>query len=828
MQRVRDQCLSRLLRTWPSSSLCPTCTHVTTQQQLPPSLRVASWRHQQQVRLNITVASHKQQTSQRVLKKAEAEAEKQSTAHEAPKVHSSIRTREDLITRGRSGSRHVFRPILSEASLNNADPTLLARFDELQRLLQKPKDPEAIWQCYGMLRKSEVALSAMSPDLYRLIILHFKAAGNAAAKASRAHVLSGPAAQKKQVGHKTWAARLTTVLVDKREHCQDRSFTRWETSDLMSALNRGERYGEALQELDRCLASGETMDPILLNHAVRAWGGLGRLDKAMELIRDKRYQKVAKASEYTLGYMLQQFLLKGQREKALDLWVEIRTLPMEDPKTAEGILRACATAKDADFAQMVYGELTEMGVEATVDALDIMAGMAISKASSGVDRAQILQTIFNRLSSQGSQVFQASTLESILVNFCKKGDMEGAMLVVHLMDHYGIPTSNLRYHNALIRGFSEAGDRNGAIRWFNYMRREGCAPDLTSYRILITSFVQHRRPREAEALFRQMIVDRLQPDRMLCNQLLLAYEHAKMTRRCLHLYQAMFRDHLGLDHESYSCMFNAMFHQQKAVQEGGEGFGTSMNNRRFLSLISEPIAKSQRTSPADSGTVAQDEAEGSQAIYPVKRQQYQFPNAQSHTTDLNPRSVFRDMIIVGILPTRTLYGNILRTFLSHDDPTGAYVALRVMTDFHLLKPTPKISAIVLSLVYAEVERRGPSGANAVTRGELAKLGAMMGRTRGLIDMLEKLVRKEKWQMPTESSPPPGEVDEVSKAVEEMGGDLVDLFQRGAHSGSAQKRIQDQEMQLDLVDFEQWFESYLPRAKRPSVAGSIDDDDAELD
>ncbi|KAG0260158.1 hypothetical protein DFQ27_003680 [Actinomortierella ambigua] len=800
--------------------------------------------------------------SWRALRKAKAEkkmaeqgAQGAQAVQEETKVHPSIRAREDLITRGNRGSGRLFRPRFSKDSLEATNPALRTQFRELQRLLQKSKDPEAIWQYYEKLRQSDEALSCMSPDLYRLIILHFKTVGNAAAKASRARTLSSSVAQKTKVDQKTWAARITTVLVDKREHSQDREFTRWEISDMMSALNRGERYEETLQELSRCLASGVSMDPILLNHAVRAWGGLGRLDKALELIQDKKYQDVAKASEYTLGYLLQQFLLNGQREKALDLWVAIRTLPMEDPKTAEGILRTCATTKEVDFAQMVYEELSKMGVETTVDALDIMAGMAISKASSGADRAQILQTIFSRMSGQDKQVFRSSTLESILVNFCKKGDMEGAMLVVHLMDHYGLPTTNLHYHNALLRGFSQAGDRDGAIQWLNYMRREGCAPDLTSYHILIMTFVRHRRPREAEALFRQMLMDRLQPDRVLCNQMLLAYEHAKMTKRCLHLYQAMFRDHLGLDHESYSCLFNAMFHQHKSVQEGGEGFGTSMDNRRFLALVTEPIAKPRRLSLADSGAVAQDGAKEAQAIYPVKRQEYLYPNSKSHTTDLNPRSIFRDMIIVGVLPTLTLYGNILRTFLSQDDAAGAYVALRAMTDFHMLKPTPKISAIVLSWIYAELERRGPSGANAVTKGELTKLGLMMGRTRGLIDMLEKMVNTEKQQMPEEAnrriqdslsttqtsfgreqgkgknnqaSPPAVDMDEVNRAVQEMGGDIVDLFQRGAHSGSAQQRIQDQEMPVDLIDFERWFESYLPRIKRPSIAGPIDDEDADLD
>ncbi|KAG0236115.1 hypothetical protein BGW42_003999 [Actinomortierella wolfii] len=726
--------------------------------------------------------------------------------------------------------------------MDDADKALRAKFEELQRLLQKPKDPEAIWQCYDDIRKNKDALGLMSPDLYRLLVLHFKTAGTTAATAARSQSISASNARKLKISQKTWAARVTTVLVDKREHCKDNEFTKWETSDMVAALNRGERYEEALQELGRCLAAGEAMDPILLNHAVRAWGGLKRLDKAIELIQDKKYEHVAKASEYTLGYMLQQFLLHDQRERALDMWTAIRMLPMENPKTAEGILRVCATKKDVQFAQMVYEELPKMGIEATVDSLDIMAGMAVSKVNSNADRAQILQSIYSRMMDSDKPVFRPSILESILVNFCKKGDMEGAMLAVHLMDHYGIPTS-LRYHNALLRGFGAAGDLSGATHWFNYMRREGCAPDLTSYRTLVTAFVKHRRPREAEALFRQMLVDRLQPDLMLCNQLLRAYEHAKMTRRCLQLYLTMFRDRLGLNHETFSCLFNAVFHQEKAVMEGGEGHGTSMGNRRFLDLISEPIAKNRNKRQV--GDEEQQKKDEACTVHPPERQLYQYPNAISHTTDLTPRSLFRDMIIVGILPTTTLYGNILRAFLVKGDDAGAYVALRVMADYHLLKPTPKISAIVLSWVYAEIERRGPSEANTVTKGELAKLSHMMGRTRGLIDMLERMIRADKQQphqladasirqdiLPTptnqETHIQEGEVDAVAKAFQEMGGDLVDLFQRGVYSGSSQKTFPDQAMQVDLNDFERWFESYLPRVRRQTLAGSIDEEDPELD
>lgn len=676
-------------------------------------------------------------------------------------------------------------------------------------------------------------MDLLSSEVFRLLIIHFKDSSSAYKTFN----------WDKRAWEQKWASRIVTVLVDKRK-CRPKP-SRWDSSDLMSALNRLQRFEESLQEMNRLLSGGQGIDPILLSHTVRAWGGLGRLDKALESIEDAKARFNIKPSEFTLGYLIQQFLLVGNKPSALALWRELRESPMEDIQTANGLLRACIKVQDSNFAQAIYESLGQSGIEGTVDTLNMMLQLAVADLRFTEDRAQFLETINNKIAASDRPVFDKSMLDSILVGFSKKGDIEGAILVNQLMRKYGFSPST-QEHNVILHGYVRLDKMDKAINWFQQMRREGILPDRTSYLLLIEAFTQKRMPREAEALFRQLILDGIEPDLAVCNSLLLAYEQGRMNRRCLQLYKNMFQDRVGLDGFSFSCMFNAVFHNDKAIKEGGEGLhgqGSFLDNPGFIRQIGEPIGiptdySEQRfiTLDNDSSNILTktDTQQNLQSHPSVNRQKFQFDQVESRTVSLEPRTLFRDMVIVGIQPSRSLYGNILRAFLSQNDFAGAAVALRTLLDYYMLKPTPKMNAIVVNWVCQELERRDPGNReSAGTLAELSKLISGLGRTRGLVDILEKVAKDEAVQSLT--APDHHEVDRKDRrgsrnrvglpennkdvlqvAKMEMGGDIVDLFERGVPSGSSWSRTRNDRVQLDLQDFEYWFKTYSSRRTRPEA------------
>ncbi|KAG0344318.1 hypothetical protein BG004_004562 [Podila humilis] len=855
----------------------------------------------------------------------------------------------------------------------------------------------------------------------------------------------------------------------------DSNLSRWDSSDLMSALNKLGRFDESLKEMDRILQTTQGIDPILLNHAVRAWGGLGRLDKAMEAIQEAQKRFEIRPSEFTLGYLIQQFLLQsvirrgtrrpvqigglgglgGQggaeaeagaggggggggagggsdvgdkyRAMAMALWQELQpttstqnttntTNPMEDIQTANGILRTCLKIHDSQFAQIVYNALPTLQIEPNLETLDIMLRLAVKDLQCSPERyqqqqqqqqleeeeiivdderQQFLGTIDDKVSRRDRPIMDNKRmLDSILSGFSQKGDMEGAMMVHQLMIKHGFPTK-VHERNVILKGLLRQNQGDRALDWFQRMRRDGIRPDRTSYLYLLRYFTQNRMPRETEAVFRQLVQDgssgsssssggggggggvgiplqqqedQHQPDLAICNQLLLAYEQARMNRRCLQLYKTMLQDpNIGLDRFSFSCMFNAVFHNNKAIQEGGEGRhgqGAMLGDPRFLAKIGEPIGNSSSAvkvpkkdnrcvtimEQRDSDIITVDNGSrtilsGSTSTPPSPpaighhhhnhhlhhhHQKFQFGHITSTTGDaLEARSLFRDMVIAGIRPSQSLYANILRAFLCQQDFAGAAVALRTLLDYYVMKPTPKMNAIVITFVCEELEQQQQqqlqqlqqlqqqeqhqrerqrqyqideeerevaagdaevvatmaglemrdreitvttttTTTTTATLAELSKLVHSLGRTRGLIDILERVAKQQQQQQQQQqqdneiNNGDDGQLptsdrrmvndghyhphrrygrekgladDAFALAKHEMGGDFVDLFARGMPSGSfwtksgaseggkeeeeeeaeEEEGVEDAPVHLDLKDFERWFKTYSNRrSKLPST------------
>ncbi|KAK3847782.1 MAG: hypothetical protein J3R72DRAFT_430782 [Linnemannia gamsii] len=731
----------------------------------------------------------------------------------------------------------------------------LDRFMKLYLALHE-ENQESIWAAYEAIRGVPQDLEYLSPEVWRLLVVHFK---EAITPSSVATTSIGPASRQtntissRLAIEQRWAARIVTVLEDKRPLVQH--FLRWDSSDLMSALNRLQRYEETLQELNRALASKVRIDPILLNHAVRAWGGLKKLDRAVETIRDSVSRFQVKPSEYTLGYLIQQYLLQNRMQEAKSFWRELtHDGTLEEIGTVNGILRACVAVRESYFAQEVYDSMPGLGIEANIESLNLMLSLAVAEIAYPEERDQFLEAINDKISRSDRAIYNKSMLDSILYNFSKKGDAEGAMLVHRLMHKHGFQPGVMEY-NEILHCYTRQQEVDKAIEWFCQMRTIGVRPDRLSYLLLMRSYTQQRMPRETEALFRQLIQDGISPDLAICNILLLSYEQARMNRRALQLYKTMFQDRtIGLDRFSFSCAFNAIFHNDKAVLEGGEGregrgAALDSSDNGFLRKISVPIGRPPSGFSEQHSITLENESsqiietrdtplvpppQGS--LYPPRLPQpFLFEDATSTTTEsLDARSLFRDMIIVGVRPTRSLFSNILRAFLSQSDYVGAGVALRTLVDHYALKPTPKMTAIVVAWVLQELERRGPAIKD--DRSELSKLTIQMRRTRGLIEILETLAATDPridadGDSSTATSPATSadttiqfarrstkgshkeilKLDQFEVAKMEMGGDLVDLFSKSSLAGSVWSSSGDDSVYIDLHDFERWYRAYANRS-----------------
>ncbi|KAF9115669.1 hypothetical protein BGX27_006913 [Mortierella sp. AM989] len=698
------------------------------------------------------------------------------------------------------------------------------RIKNLTRLhgaLQNTEDPDEMWEAYEEIRKARKDLQVLTPEVLRLLVIHFKEAASLTTK-------SGSAQWDRVSPGDKWHARIVAVLDDKRSLTGD--FSRWDYSDLMSSLNRLGRHGESLEEFER-IKFNTRVDPILLNHAVRAWGGLGQLDKAVETIQDVEARFDAKASEYTLGYLIQQYIWAGEKPKAIALWKKLtEDDSLESIDVVNGILKACVGVQESSFAQDVYDALPGLRIESNVESLNLMLSLAVAEIQYSEERSQFLRNIHEKITASDRLVFDRNVLSSILTNFSKKGDAEGAILVHELMGKHGF-RPDIEEHNDILHCYARLGETEKAIEWFHQMRRAGNRPNRSSYMLLMHSFTRQRMPRETEALFRQLICDGIKPDLTVCNHLLLAYEQARMNRRCLLLYKNMFNDRsIGLDQLSFSCIFNAVFHSDKALMEGGEGRVPAFRiDRGFLKKIEEPIPYLSDSTERKDITMDNEE----RCITPSSQTQheYQFDDATSTTESLNPRTLFRDMIIVGIRPSRSLYSNILRAFLAQSDFAGATVALRALVDYFVLRPTPKMNAIIVTWVCQELQKRGVENNSPLSKGEISKVISMMERTRGLIEMLERVVNGEQQgsksmtenMRRTFSLTEPLDLtateaqDNLQLAKMEMGGDLVDLYSRSSLAGSSWSTTEDSPTMVDLKDFERWYKAY---ANRKTVVQAI--------
>ncbi|ORZ09664.1 hypothetical protein BCR41DRAFT_358251 [Lobosporangium transversale] len=526
---------------------------------------------------------------------------------------------------------------------------------------------------------------------------------------------------------------------------------------------------------------------------------------------------------------------------------------LESIETVNGILRACVASRESLYAQEVYDTLPRLGIDSNIESLDLMLSLAVAEIQYPSDRSLFLQAVHEKMISSEKPVFDQRILKSILTSFAKKGDADGAILAKGLIGNYGcVPRVN--EYNSILHCYIRLREMDKAIDWLQEMRRSGVRPDRSTYVLLMQSFAQQRMPRHAEALFRQLLRDGIQPDLAVCNYLLMAYEQGRMERRCLQLYKSMLNDRsIGVDQISFTCMFNAIFHSDKARLEGGEGLqgeGTVLNDLRFLNKISEPIGQSFRPTLENDGsrTISTSAAPSRPSSNPcIVKKHYQFDKIPSTTEFLNPRTLFRDMIIVGIRPSRSLYSNILRAFFAWHDYAGATVALQALIDHYSLKPTPKMNAIVVSWVLEEHNRRNDNNENTpISKGELSKLVNMMSRTRGLIQILEKLAYDQNYGQdfkteknmdnlaPISLSPednttttvtgpransrigfPPQNQGQIANQIEaakmEMGGDLLELFSTSPIAGSSWSTKKDDPTQIDLNDFERWFQLYSTRA-----------------
>ncbi|KAG0044592.1 hypothetical protein BGZ83_010181 [Gryganskiella cystojenkinii] len=730
----------------------------------------------------------------------------------------------------------------------------LANFMRLHVALKNEKDPESMWMAYEETRKVQDDLLLLSPEILRMLIIHFKEATSPtffpSSTSTTATTESLPLDKTSRLTRKIqdtlWAERILTVLEDKRLF--NLEISRWDLSDMMSALNRLGRYSDSLREFNRYLSDQTAkLDPILLSHAVRAWVGRDRLDVALARTKDLAVKYKVTPSEFTLAYLIQETMLKDRKTEAFSLWQQlVASRSVDEVQTLNGILRVCVKVRASDFAQIIYDSMKSFGVEPNDESLKLMLSLAVSEINYTEERDGFLKTISDKIASKSEtdKVFDKPVLDSILVNFSKKGDTESAVLVFQLMRQHGFASST-QEHNEILHCFVRWNQMDKAMDWIQYMRQSGLRPDRASYVLLMQAYTRLRMPRETEAIFRQLITDGVQPDLALCNYLLLAYEQARMSRRCLQLYKNMFRERsIGVDVFSFSCMFNAVFHSEKADLEGGEGLrgsGSLLGFNTFIGKLSHPISSpliSTASTTFDPPTTSY--ADIQESLYPTTPPvKYLFDDAVSTTEDLNPRSLFRDMVLVGIRPSRSLYGNILRAFLSKHDYAGTTVATKACLDFYAFRPTPKMVGIVLSWVVKEMERRGPSlKENALSSRELAKVVHMMGRPRGLVEILQKIVEVEQWGPDVEKAKHKKQEDDayeekfmnkdelrlrhqhsrkqeqpldpIAEAKQEMGGDLIDLYTRGPLTAYSWSTAADEPIRLDLTDFERWFSAYSKR------------------
>ncbi|XP_068667820.1 pentatricopeptide repeat-containing protein At1g63400-like [Aristolochia californica] len=148
---------------------------------------------------------------------------------------------------------------------------------------------------------------------------------------------------------------------------------------------------------------------------------------------------------------------------------------------------------------------------------------------------------------------------ALIDTFCKRGDVEMGVNMLHEMINEGIMPNAIVY-NTLIDGFCKLGHLDREMKILEKMLHMGCKPDLVTYSSLIKSFCDRGRIKEAMKFLTHVVTGGLVLDTIIYNSLIDGYCRVGKLNQALKLAYKMISTEEGADVITFNILISSASH----------------------------------------------------------------------------------------------------------------------------------------------------------------------------------------------------------------------------------------------------------------------------
>ncbi|RIA96106.1 hypothetical protein C1645_755746 [Glomus cerebriforme] len=275
----------------------------------------------------------------------------------------------------------------------------------------------------------------------------------------------------------------------------------------------------------------------------------GRVDKALELIKEMKEQKVL-LNTVAYNVFIGVYNMASNHEQASQLIEDMLKQNIEpNARTFGQLINAYAKAGKADLALQVIKKMSDMRIKPNeyiyTTMIELFSNLSDVKSMENVFR----HMIDNRIDSK------EVTYYHLLLGYTRFQDLTKAFQTCQLMIRSGIEP-NVRTYNALISLFAEKGDTTGAYLLFHEMQQFGLSPDVYTYTSLINAYVKASDINRAEKLFSEMEKAGIKPSTTTYNVLMSYYVEKKDINQVQKIFNEMVIENIQPDNFTYCCLMD--------------------------------------------------------------------------------------------------------------------------------------------------------------------------------------------------------------------------------------------------------------------------------
>ncbi|KAL7592335.1 pentatricopeptide repeat-containing protein At5g16420, mitochondrial [Lactuca sativa] len=198
------------------------------------------------------------------------------------------------------------------------------------------------------------------------------------------------------------------------------------------------------------------------------------------------------------------------------------------------VLRNYGIASRPKDSLRIFLRIKEFGVTRSVRSLNTLLNVLIQNR-----KYELVHALFKNSQKKFNITPNVFTCNILLKAFCKKGDIEGALMVLDEMPAMGM-VPNVVSYTTVMGAYVSQGDMVGAKKMFDQILDRGWIPDATTYTILMDGFCKQGRLVDAVRVMDEMEDNKVEPNDVTYGVMIEAFCKNKKTGEALNLLDDMF------------------------------------------------------------------------------------------------------------------------------------------------------------------------------------------------------------------------------------------------------------------------------------------------